>query len=178
DYVRRYSDCPMLVVLAERDGRVVPDRLLRAADLPNALGETNNPDWKCVAFDEASGELVAPLGSAGFRWGEAGKWNLEEKDGKGRDVRLRLTLAEGHDAIAAVAFPYFGGEAPRDFVATRHPDVLARHVPVRRVALASGGTALVATVFDLLCANYGLDRGFGGEHVARGFDDDVPFTPA
>jgi nitrate reductase alpha subunit len=178
DYVRRYSDYPMLVLLVERDGRIIPDRLVRAADLPGALGETNNPDWKCVAFDETTGELVTPLGSAGFRWGETGKWNLEEKDGKGRGVRLRLTLADRHDRIVPVAFPYFGSAAPRDFVATNHPDVLVRHVPARQVDLAAGGKALVATVFDLMCANYGLDRGFGGEHVAKSFDEDVPFTPA
>jgi nitrate reductase alpha subunit len=31
-------------------------------------------------------------------------------------------------------------------------------------------------VFDLLCANYGLDRGLGGEHVARDYADASP-TP-
>ena len=40
------------------------------------------------------------------------------------------------------------------------------------------GEALVATVFDLFVANYGLDRGFGGEHVAKSYDDNVPYTPA
>ncbi|MGZ8337444.1 MAG: molybdopterin-dependent oxidoreductase, partial [Allosphingosinicella sp.] len=91
DYTRKYSDFPLLVKLVERDGRLVADRLLRAADLDGSLGETNNPDWKCVAFDEESGELVTPLGSAGFRWGEQGKWNLEEKDGSGKEVRLKTT---------------------------------------------------------------------------------------
>ena len=43
-----------------------------------------------------------------------------------------------------------------------HDDVLMRHVPVKKVKLA-GGEAYVATVFDLLCANYGVDRGLGGE---------------
>ena len=52
-----------------------------------------------------------------------------------------------------------------------------RKVPVKRVALKDG-EALVATVFDLLAANYGLDRGFGGQHVATSFDDNVPYTPA
>ena len=33
-------------------------------------------------------------------------------------------------------------------------------------------------MFDLLCANYGLDRGFGGEQRRHGYDDDEPFTPA
>ena len=30
----------------------VPDRLLRASDFANGLGEANNPEWKTVAFDE------------------------------------------------------------------------------------------------------------------------------
>ena len=29
-----------------------------------------------------------------------------------------------------------------------------------------------------MMANYGLDRGFGGDHIAKSYDDDVPFTPA
>ena len=31
--------------------------------------------------DDATGEVVVPTGSIGFRWGEQGKWNLELKDG-------------------------------------------------------------------------------------------------
>src|SRR5690606_24945324 len=112
DYTRKYSDFPMLVKLEERDGRLVPDRLLRAADIAGNLGETVNPDWKTVAFDEHSGELVAPLGTAGFRWNDKGKWNLEEKDGQGRDVRLRLSIADSEDGIEPVALPYFGSTAP------------------------------------------------------------------
>ncbi|HSM10701.1 MAG TPA: nitrate reductase subunit alpha, partial [Lysobacter sp.] len=76
------------------------------------------------------------------------------------------------------AFPYFGGTAAHDFVATAHDDILMRNVPVRQIALAGGGTMRVATVFDLYCANYGLDRGFGGGNVATDFDDETPFTPA
>ena len=60
----------------------MPDRLLRASDFDGGLGEANNPEWKTVAFDETSGEIVVPHGSIGFRWGEEGKWNLEEKDGR------------------------------------------------------------------------------------------------
>ncbi len=76
NYCRRYTDMPMLVLLDEQaDGRVVPGRMLRASDLADGLGETNNPEWKTIAFDVA-GNLVAPNGSIGFRWGEKGKWNL------------------------------------------------------------------------------------------------------
>src|SRR5690606_17773772 len=178
DYTRKYSDFPLLVKIVEQDGRLVPDRLLRAADLPDALGETNNPDWKTVAFDELSGELVAPLGAAGFRWGEKGKWNLEERDGRGREIRARTTLAGSEDAIEPVAFPYFGARAPHDFVATGHEDVLLRNVPLRRIGFADGSSGYVATVFDLFCAHYGVDRGFGGDNVASSYDDDLPFTPA
>ncbi|HWL30000.1 MAG TPA: nitrate reductase subunit alpha, partial [Burkholderiaceae bacterium] len=178
DYTCRYSDFPFLVMLDRQGDRLVPGRMLRAADLPGKLDEDNNPDWKPVAIDDASGEIVAPLGSAGFRWGEQGKWNLEEKTGRGKEARLRKTLAEINDGIEPVAFPYFGSTAPHDFVATTHDEVLLRNVPVRRVVLADGSEAMVTTVFDLFCANYGVDRGFGGENVAASYDDDVPFTPA
>ena len=178
DYTRKYSDFPLLVTLSERNGQLVPDRMLRAADLPDALGETNNPDWKAVGIDENSGDLVAPLGSSGYRWGESGKWNLEEKDGQGRDIRLTLTLADRHDSIEPVGFPYFGGTAAHDWTATAHEQILTRNIPVREIATRDGGRVKVATVFDLYCANYGLDRGFGGENVATDYNDDVPFTPA
>src|SRR5690606_5692144 len=135
---RRFSDFPLLVTLVERDGHIVPDRMLRAADLPGALGETNNPDWKTVGIDEISGELVAPLGASGFRWGDEGKWNLEEKDGKGRDIRLRMSLADAHDEIVPVSFPYFGGSAAHDWVATGHERILMRNVPVREIERADG----------------------------------------
>ncbi|MGE4045679.1 MAG: nitrate reductase subunit alpha [Acetobacteraceae bacterium] len=175
DYARRYTDMPMLVRLARRGDAYVPERLLRADDFADGLGETNNPDWKTVAFD-ADGRAVVPLGSVGFRWGEQGKWNLEAKESDGTDVSLTLTLA-GDNPTARVAFPYFGGTAPHDFTATDHPDVLTRNVPVRCLELKDGKVP-VATVFDLICANYGLDRGLGGNNVAAGYDEDKPFTPA
>src|SRR3546814_10369527 len=49
--------------------------------------------------------------------------------------------------------------------------------PVRQVQLKDG-KAFVATVFDLFCANYGLDRGLGGDHVARDYGAMEPYTPA
>jgi nitrate reductase / nitrite oxidoreductase, alpha subunit len=178
DYTRKYSDFPLLVKLVEREGRLVPDRFVRAADLPGALEEANNTDWKAVAVDELSGKLVVPAGSAGHRWGDPGKWNLEEKDGQGRDVKLRTTLAGIEDRIEPVAFPYFGSVAPHDFVATAHDEVLMRNLPVKELSFADGTTGYATTVFDLFCANYGVDRGFGGENVAKDYNEDVPFTPA
>ncbi|MDF8334708.1 nitrate reductase subunit alpha [Novosphingobium cyanobacteriorum] len=179
DYCRKYSDMPMLVRLVEQDGRLVPERLLRASDFKGELGEGNNPEWKCVAIDEARDEVVVPSGSAGFRWGEKGKWNLQETDGKGSDVKLRMTaiLDKDHDEVVEVGFPYFGNREHDHFQGTDHPDVLMKRVPVRELELKDGRT-YVATVFDLFCANYGLDRGLGGEHVARDYADPAPYTPA
>jgi nitrate reductase alpha subunit len=75
DYVRRYTDMPMLVMLEERDGYYAAGRMLRAADLVDALGQENNPEWKTVACN-SNGELVAPNGSIGFRWGERANGTL------------------------------------------------------------------------------------------------------
>jgi nitrate reductase alpha subunit len=174
DYVRRTSDLPMLVRLVPQGDHLVPERLLRAEDFADSLGEADNAAWKTVALD-ADGKPVVPLGSIGFRWGGEGKWNLEAKESRGADVKLRLTQLG--DAAAAVAFPYFGGTAPHDFASTAHQDVLVRNVPVRHLELKDGQVP-VATVFDLLCANYGLDRGLGGANAASSYDDDLPFTPA
>ncbi|MCC6470399.1 MAG: nitrate reductase subunit alpha [Alphaproteobacteria bacterium] len=177
NYCRQYTDMPMLVKLVERDGRYVADRLLRAADFDGALGETNNPDWKTVAIDQASGKVTVPRGSVGFRWGEQGKWNLEPKAADGAEIKTRLSLVDARDAVLPVGFPYFGGREHEHFPASKHADVLVRNVPAKRLRLKDGD-AMVATVFDLFVANYGLDRGLGGENVAKTFDDDVPYTPA
>jgi nitrate reductase alpha subunit len=177
DYVRKYTDMPMLVRLMKQDGKLVPERFLRASDFDNALGESNNPEWKTVAIDEASGNLVVPLGSVGFRWGEKGRWNLEEKASDQADIKLRLSLSDLTDETGDVAFPYFGNIEHEHFASSAHESVLERKVPVKRVALADG-EALVATVYDLFLANYGVDRGFGGGNVAKNSDDDTPYTPA
>ncbi|MCW5700470.1 MAG: nitrate reductase subunit alpha, partial [Rhodospirillales bacterium] len=178
EYGRKYSDMPMLVRLVKKDGYYVPERLVRASDFNGDLGQENNPDWKTVAWDGNSKQIVVPTGSVGFRWGEQGKWNLEEKAAAGDSTRLQTTLiGEGdHDEIADVGFPYFGNLHHDFFRGTEHPDVLVRKVPVKRIGLKDG-EALVTTVFDLFVTNYGLDRGLGGEHVAKSYDEMVPYTP-
>ncbi|HEU4922600.1 MAG TPA: nitrate reductase subunit alpha, partial [Burkholderiales bacterium] len=157
EYCRQYSDMPMLVRLVKQGERYVPDRFLRASDVD--LKEANNPDWKTVCVDDATGQLAVPHGSIGFRWGEKGKWNLEQKA-----LKPRLSLQGGETAM--VAFPYFGGIAHEHFTANAQQDVLLRSVPVMKI-----GEGLVATVYDLLLAHYGVG-------VARSYDDDVPYTPA
>ena len=183
DYARRYTDLPLFVRLVKRGDRYVPDRYLRASDFAGALGQANSPEWKCVALDETSGAPVAPQGSIGFRWGskvesDLGKWNLEQKDGaSGRDVKLALTMLGRQDETLPVAFPYFGGTPHTHFPANdQGGDVLVRNIPAKRLACAEGDV-MVATVFDLTCAHYGVDRGLG-DGCAKSYADDVPYTPA
>jgi nitrate reductase / nitrite oxidoreductase, alpha subunit len=177
EYARQYTDMPMLVRLVKKDGRLQPDRLVRASDFDGSLNEDNNPEWKTIAFDKNAGRVVCPRGSIGFRWGEKGKWNLEEKSANGADTDLSISLIDNRDDAVDVAFPYFGNRQHDHFHGTDHPDVLERRVPVKRLQLKDG-ESFVATVFDLMCANYGLDRGLGGEWAAKSFDEDIPYTPA
>ncbi|NLD67235.1 MAG: nitrate reductase subunit alpha, partial [Limnobacter sp.] len=198
DYARRYTDLPMLVELRETtlaDGSTVlaPGRYLRASDFDGALAQSNHPQWKTVAFDER-GDVTVPNGSIGFRWGaegrdDAGRWNLESRDARdGREAKLRLSLLDdfetgiAHEAVE-VGFPYFGGiETPHFDANDQGADVLRRRVPATRLALVRDGRpqqVLVATVFDLLAANYGLARaGILDDAVASSYDDAVAYTPA
>jgi nitrate reductase alpha subunit len=181
DYCRRYTDMAMLVRLRRDGERYVPDRYVRQSDLP-AAARSGRAAWKTVAIDEKTGNLVVPQGSIGYRWpadGETkGRWNLETKDGEtGDEISLALSVIDRRDAVVSVTFPYFGGRPHEHFAANdQGTDALVRSVPAKRVALADG-EALVTTVFDLLCANYGLDRGLGGA-CAKSLADNVPYTPA
>ncbi|MFQ3282299.1 nitrate reductase subunit alpha [Reinekea sp.] len=181
DYVRRYTDIPMLVVLDEVEGRYQQGRFLRAADLVDNLGEENNPDWKTIAIDNQSNKLVSPNGAIGYRWGQSGKWNLESKaSSEGFESNLLLSLKEQHDEIVDVSFPYFGNQSHEYgyFQHTEHDAIQLRKIPSRTVTLADGSTAKVATVYDLMLANYGVDTGIGDPNTAKTYDDDVPYSPA
>jgi nitrate reductase alpha subunit len=167
EYARTYTDLPMLVILDEYEGSYISGRFIRAADFDDSLGEKNNPDWKTVVIDEKTGDVFAPNGSVGFRWGEEGKWNLLPKKGR-RHTKPRLSMIFENDGIVDVLMPDFQSGA----------DVsMHRNVPTKKITL-NGKAVLVATVFDLQLAQYGIDRGLGGE-VAKGYDDaSIPNTPA
>ncbi|KGT93372.1 nitrate reductase [Erwinia typographi] len=180
DYVRRYTDMPMLVLLEPREeGFYAAGRQLRASDLVDGLGQENNPEWKTVAINEADGELVAPQGSIGFRWGEKGKWNLESREGKNqREVELQLSLLGSHDEVVDVGFPYFGGITSENFNSVALEEILLHKLPVKRLRLADGSEALVTSVYDLTLANYGLDRGLDDANCAQNYDELKAYSPA
>lgn len=179
DYVRRYTDMPMLVMLEEFAEGYKPTRFLRAADLAKNLGQDNNPEWKTIALDSITDEFVSPQGSIGYRWNEKGKWNIEAREGgSGREVKLQLSLLEAGDAVD-VAFPYFGGDLHDYFQHVDGDNIQFRRVPSREITLADGSKARVATVFDISAAGLAIDRGLGGKNVASSYDQaDIPGTPA
>lgn len=179
DYIRRYSDMPLLVLLETHDGEVLKTgRFLRASDFTGNLAQDNNPDWKTVGFDEnADDQLVVPNGSIGFRWGQKGKWNLEQRS-ESNDIKLRLSLKAKNDGLVDVAFPYFGNRATEHFVNDQRDDLLVHKVPARKLTLADGREVYAATVFDLMLAHYGVDNGHGDVNCAKSYNDDLPFTPA
>lgn len=88
DYVCCYIDMLMLVMLEECDGYYAVGCMLCAVDLVDVLGQENNLEWKIVVFN-INGEMVALNGFIGFCWGEKGKWNFEQCDGKiGEEIEL------------------------------------------------------------------------------------------
>ncbi|EKO3931193.1 nitrate reductase subunit alpha [Vibrio fluvialis] len=179
NYLRQYSDMPMLVKLEPRaDGSYSAGQFLRASELVNNLGESNNPEWKTIAINEVDGEFVAPNGSAGFRWGEKGKWNLEQLAGDGQDnVKLQLGIKDADDTVD-VAFPYFGGLEHEHFTHVPLSDLINRKLPAKRITLEDGTETFVTTVYDLTLANYGVDRGLSDPSCAAEYSELKAYSPA
>jgi nitrate reductase alpha subunit len=180
-YIKQYTDMPFLVMLEEKQGVLSAGRTLRASDIDGALGESDNTEWKPLLIDETTNKIVVPTGTVGSRWDGSGKWNIESKNAmNGADIDPKTTLKNDNDEIVAVGFAYFNNQKhdQKIFTNTDHDSILMRNVPIKKVKLASGSTVKVATVFDLMMANYSVDQGLGGDNVAASFDDDVPYTPA
>ncbi len=109
-----------------------------------------------------------PQGAVGFRWqSRKGQWNLEMKDGAdGSAIDPALTLLEDREEVLPVRLTDFTGDSAYE-----------RGVPVRYVETAEGRVP-VTTVFDVLMAHFGVDRGLSGQY-AKDFDDEAsPYTPA
>ena len=167
DYTKRYTDAPLLVELHEEDGAFRAGQLLRANRL-TPYTEIENGEWKFLMWDVADGKPKMPMGSVGFRWGkEKGKWNLLLEDGIDHSpIDPALTFLSGAD-VAQVRLDDFA----------KGQEVL-RGVPVKRLNTADGKTVTVATVYDLLMAQYGVPRGLPGDYP-QGYDDEErTYTPA
>jgi len=167
DYAKRYTDSPYLVELVPHNGRWRAGQMLRASRLTE-YANTENGDWKFLVWDADSGKPKMPMGSVGHRWGtEKGKWNLIPKDAvDGSDINPGLSFIETSDQIVPLEL--------HSFDATRDP---VRSVPAKRLRTVHG-EVLVATIYDLLMAQYGVSRGLEGDYPSDYDDIDQPYTPA
>ena len=109
-----------------------------------------------------------PQGSLGFRWQkQKGQWNLEPKDGlDGSEISPQLTFFGDSSEQRSVSFAEFGeGKS------------FQRNIPVQYIETLNGKVA-VATVYDLLMAQYGVGRGLEGDYPADYDDENLSYTPA
>ena len=166
-YSKRYADSPLLVELHPDGDSYKAGQLLRANRIEKYSDEENG-DWKFLMWDENDKRPKMPKGSVGHRWGnEKGKWNLLLEDARDNsEIAPSLTFLEDHDKQVQVFFDDFGNS-----------EKLKRGVPVRQLE-TKDGTVLVATVYDLLMAQYGVPRGLEGDYPKNYDDENAPYTPA
>lgn len=133
----------------------------------------------CRRRPQSKKKIVVPHGSIGFRWGEKGKWNLEEKDGTGKDTDLAMSLIDeaDHDEIAEVAFPYFGNRAHEHFAGTNHDSVLVRKVPAKKSQTGRGGGPCRLSLRPLR-GQLRSGSWIGDPNSAKSYDEGLPYTPA
>ncbi|MGE0192985.1 MAG: nitrate reductase subunit alpha [Planctomycetota bacterium] len=167
EYAKQYTDAPFLVELVEKDGIHAPGQLLRAGRLTRYRDEENG-GWKFLVWDANADAPRMPKGSVGHRWqGQKGQWNLKLEDGLDDSPLdpVLTSLGEGQDTLVELD----------DFAAGCRRQ---RGVPARRIELDDGSSVLVATVHDLLMAQYGVPRGLSGDYPVDYDDADAPYTPA
>ena len=167
EYLKQYSDAPFLVELQKVDGGFRPGRMVRADRLAR-YQEAENGAWKFLVMDQVSGQPRMPQGTVGYRWQtKKGQWNLEMKDGQdGSEIDPVLTFLDNHDDVVHASFDEFAsGKASR------------RGVPVKYLETKDGQVP-VATIYDLLMAQFGVGRGLPGDYPKDYHDEDAAYTPA
>ncbi|OGU70211.1 MAG: nitrate reductase subunit alpha [Ignavibacteria bacterium RBG_16_34_14] len=168
EYVKRYTDAPYLVELVPKEGSYIPGKLLRAAAIEK-YKSVENGEWKFLNIDADSLKPVMPKGSVGHRWDkETGKWNMKFEDGLDDTLYDPLcSLIDHADEILQVQF--------NDFA---YDKTTLRGVPVKYIQTADGRKVLAVTVYDLLMAQYGVNRGLQGNYPIDYTDKDAAYTPA
>ncbi|MBI2860130.1 MAG: nitrate reductase subunit alpha [Chloroflexi bacterium] len=167
DYIKKYTDSPLLVTLEKTGDGYRAGRFVRANTV-SRYQDSENGDWKFLVFDRKSGGPRMPRGAIGARWAkkDTGKWNIEMKDEvDGAELDPVLSFIDSADEVAQVDFISFDGQA-----------VSRRGVPLRYIETRQGRVP-VTTVFDLLIARFGVPRGLAGDYPAS-YDDEATYTPA
>ena len=177
DYMRRHTDSPFLISLdPSPDGTgYVPGRFVTASDVNGVATGAPKNEFRPLVWDRERGP-ADPGGTLADRFtpeGE-GKWNLLME---GVDPVMSILDLHGQGPqvqAAEVLLPRFdlpGSSTPEGSVGG---GVVRRGVPVTRI-----GERMVTTVYDLLLAQYAVERpSMPGEWPADYQDATVPGTPA
>ena len=174
NYAKTYTDMPCLVLIEKTDLGYVPGRFLRGSDL-NKISTEKNPEWKVVVYNNKEKDLCVLKGSIGYRWDNSQLWNLKY-DKEHTDPSL--SFIDKHDKVLTLKFPYYASSKYQHhyFTSTHHEDTLNREVPVKIISI-NQQDVYIATVFDLMVANYGIDRQLNDPDTAKSYNDNVPYTP-
>lgn len=166
DYVKQFTDLPFLITLKKHGKHYKADRFLRASDLG---WDVKNAEWKTIVYDKKTNKYAAPNGSIGHRWQGNSEWNLHLKDSDNElgEIDPLLSFLGQEDEQVIVQFPYFSQEDRA---------IIERGVPVKTIEQA-GEKMYVTTVFDLMLAQTGVDRGLSGNYP-KDYNDPKPYTPA
>ncbi len=172
DYMKKFTDSPFLVKLEEKDGAYVPGKFLNAADgvAGEELANSEHAAFRTLVWDRANG-IVDPGGTSADHFGEAGlgKWNLEMR---GVDPYLSAEDIDGSEGVE-ILLPRFDLDATPE-QESPGAGVFSRGVPAVRV-----GGHLVTTVYDILLAQYGVERAGLPGQWPTGYDDaEASPTPA
>jgi nitrate reductase alpha subunit len=164
-YLKKYSDMPYLVLLEEKEGVHSAGKFLNLKMLGKDL---EHGEFRYLVIDEKSGEMKCPQGSIGDRWSkEKGKWNLESKDSlDGSEIDPLLSLLDNSDDSVYLEVQDFSGET-----------TVKRSVPSKKIKVGEKSYT-VTTVFDLLMAQFGVDRGLSGDYAKDYDDKEAAYTPA
>ena len=167
DYTKQYTDSPLLVKLEKDGDNYRPGRLLRANELAEHR-DLDNGDWKFVSVDADSGKFVVPKGSVGHRWDKKpGNWNMKLEDSTDDSAYDPvLSFLQDSDDVLQTVFDEWGLD-----------NKALRGVPVKRIETTAGSVA-VTTVYDLIMAQYGVNRGLQGDYPEDYTDRDAAYTPA
>ncbi|MGD9676906.1 MAG: nitrate reductase subunit alpha [Vulcanibacillus sp.] len=165
NYAKKYTDLPYLLTLKKQGDNYVTDRFLVASDIKKLHP---NAEWKTVVIDEETNKYVIPNGSVGHRWEGKNNWNLKMEDEEGNIYNPRMSILGIEDEIIEVNLPYFDDH---------NRGILLRSIPVKKIEI-DGEIRYVTTVFDLMLANYGINRGFEKSESPCSYEDDIAYTPA
>ncbi|MCO4095998.1 nitrate reductase subunit alpha [Macrococcoides canis] len=166
DYAKQYTDMPFLIMLDKHEDTLKAGRFLRSSD----LGDTSeHSEWKPVVFDELSNSIVVPNGTMGQRWEKDVKWNIKLETADGTKIDPAMTIKDKAHDVVEIVFPFFDNSGNGTF---------RRPIAAKKVTLADGTEQYVATIYDLMLSQYGVNR-FNTALEAKGYEDEsLIYTPA